>query len=119
MDGRGGHDIKLSGTNCRPRVRVRDMGRQEAQDAPPVAGVPMWGDQLGALEPGKMMSVVVIKRCRRRSWSVRLCPLRASAFWLPLSMPLSVPARHSHSATSTVWLILAIRRLARGRCIHR
>jgi len=54
------YDIKLSGTNCRPRVRVRDMGRQEAQDAPPVAGVPMWSDQLSALEPGKMMSVVVM-----------------------------------------------------------
>lgn len=54
------YDIKLSGSYCRPRVWVRDMGRQETKDAEPVAAAPMWSDQLGALEPGKSMSVVVM-----------------------------------------------------------
>jgi hypothetical protein len=55
-----GYDIRLSGSHCRPRVWVADMGRQETQDTPPVATAPMWSDQLGALEPGKSMSVVVM-----------------------------------------------------------
>jgi hypothetical protein len=55
-----GSDIRLSGSHCRPRVWVADMGRQETQGTPPVATAPMWSDQLGALEPGKSMSVVVM-----------------------------------------------------------
>jgi hypothetical protein len=43
-----------------PRVRVRDAGRQEVEDGPVVATVPMWSDRLGALEPGKVISVVVM-----------------------------------------------------------
>jgi hypothetical protein len=43
------YDIKLSGSHCRPRVWVRDMGRQETKDAEPVAAEPvaaepMWSD---------------------------------------------------------------------------
>jgi hypothetical protein len=54
------YDIKLSGSHCRPRVWVRDMGRQEMQDGPVVAAAPMWSDKLGALEPGQKISVVVM-----------------------------------------------------------
>jgi len=75
-------DIKLSGTNCIPRVYVRDVGEMkdaevgetkdaevgetkdaevgETKDAEVVAKWPMWSDRLGALKPGEMMSVVVM-----------------------------------------------------------
>jgi hypothetical protein len=54
------YDIKLSGTNCRPRVFVRDMGRQETPDSPVEPAAPMWSDRLGALKPGASWSVVVM-----------------------------------------------------------
>jgi hypothetical protein len=55
------YDIKLSGSNCRPRVRVRDTGRQEVEDGPVVPSVPIWSNRLGALQPGGEMSVVVMR----------------------------------------------------------
>jgi hypothetical protein len=54
------YDIKLSGTHCRPRVWVRDMGRQETKGAPVTTAAPMWSDRIGAIEPGKSWSVVVM-----------------------------------------------------------
>jgi hypothetical protein len=54
------YDIKLSGSHCRPRVWVRDTGRQEVDDGPVVPTLPMWSDRLGALLPGEKMSVVVM-----------------------------------------------------------
>jgi hypothetical protein len=54
------YDIRLSGSNCRPRVWVRDTGHRETEDAPLMVGEPMWSDQLAALEPGKSWSVVVM-----------------------------------------------------------
>ena len=46
------YDIKLSGSNCRPRVRLRDTGRQEVDDGPVVPTLPIWSNRLGALQPG-------------------------------------------------------------------
>lgn len=37
------YDVKFSGTDCRPRVWVRDTGTQEAEDTPVVVGLPMTG----------------------------------------------------------------------------
>jgi hypothetical protein len=52
------YDIRLSGSHCRPRVWVRDVG--ESQETEVVTKWPMWSDRLGALEPGEKMSVVVM-----------------------------------------------------------
>jgi hypothetical protein len=54
------YDIKLSGSDCRPRVWVRDVGAHETESGNVVTKWPMWSDQLGALEPGQKMSVVVM-----------------------------------------------------------
>jgi hypothetical protein len=56
------YDIRLSGnSNCRPRVRVRDMGRQEEDNGPVVRTLPIWSNRLGSLPPGGEMSVVVMR----------------------------------------------------------
>jgi hypothetical protein len=54
------YDIRLSGSHCRPRVWVRDVGSQETDGDEVVTKWPMWSDRLGALEPGQKMSVVVM-----------------------------------------------------------
>jgi hypothetical protein len=54
------YDIRLSGSNCRPRVWVRDMGESDPESAQVVAKAPMWSNRLHALEGGDMWSVVVM-----------------------------------------------------------
>jgi hypothetical protein len=52
------YDIRLSGSDCKPRVWVRDEGETEGDKV--VAKLPMWNNRLGSLEPGRMISVVVM-----------------------------------------------------------
>jgi hypothetical protein len=58
------YDIKLSGSDCRPRVWVADVGREEWQGegtgTKVVADAPMWSNELKALEPGEHVSVIVM-----------------------------------------------------------
>lgn len=58
------YDIRLSGSDCRPRVFFRDTaGRkleEEGDAAEPVAAVPMWSNRYPALEPGQEWSLVVM-----------------------------------------------------------
>ena len=55
------YDIRLSGSDCRPRVFFRDTaGRKLGDAAEPVAAVPMWSNRYPALEPGKEWSLVVM-----------------------------------------------------------
>jgi hypothetical protein len=57
------YDIRFSGdSNCRPRVWVRNVGHRDTEDAPVVAGMPMWVDRLASLGPGQSWSVVVMSR---------------------------------------------------------
>jgi hypothetical protein len=57
------YDIRFSGdSNCRPRVWVRNVGHRDTEDAPVVAGMPMWIDRLASLGPGQSWSVVVMSR---------------------------------------------------------
>jgi hypothetical protein len=59
------YDIRFSGDdNCRPRVWVRNVGHRDTdtEEAPVVAGMPMWSDRLASLGPGQSWSVVVMSR---------------------------------------------------------
>jgi hypothetical protein len=56
------YNIKLSGSDCRPRVFVRNTASQDpkGEGAHAVAGLPMWSKRYPALEPGGMWSLVVM-----------------------------------------------------------
>lgn len=54
------YDVRFAGSDCRPRVYIRDTGQREEGSAEVVAGLPMWSDRLGALEAGEKWSVVVM-----------------------------------------------------------
>lgn len=58
------YDIRLSGSDCRPRVFVRDTAGRKLEDegdaAEPVDALPMWSNRYPALEPGKEWSLVVM-----------------------------------------------------------
>lgn len=75
------HDIRLKGTNCSPRVWVRDVGETEGAEV--VAGVPMWNDRLGALGAGQMMSVVVTSSPDKDAFSTRARSIEVSWPLLP------------------------------------
>ncbi|AYE95711.1 hypothetical protein C0J29_13760 [Mycobacterium paragordonae] len=66
-------DIRLSGSDCRPRVWLADMGNQQMhtpidddgtmrppEAIPPALGWPMWSDKLSALGPGESVDVIVM-----------------------------------------------------------
>jgi hypothetical protein len=60
----------MSGTNCRPRVFVRDtagLKPEEDDDDKAVGALPMWSNRYPALEPGKEWSLVVMSRTDKSS----------------------------------------------------
>lgn len=65
------HDIRLAGTNCRPRVFVRDTAglkpEEDDDDNKAVGALPMWSNRYPALEPGKEWSLVVMSRTDKSS----------------------------------------------------
>ena len=58
------YDIRLSGSDCRPRVFFRDTAGRKLEEggdaAEPVAAGPMWSNRYPALEPGQEWSLVVM-----------------------------------------------------------
>lgn len=66
------HDVRVSGSDCRPRVwladmgiaqlntRIDDDGKTHQEPIPPIVGWPMWSDKLAALKPGESVDVIVM-----------------------------------------------------------
>jgi hypothetical protein len=53
------YDIELTGTECRPRVWIDDLGAQDGDDEP-YASWPMWSNKLSVLGPGESVTVLVM-----------------------------------------------------------
>lgn len=58
-------DVRLTGTNCAPRVWAGDtpVGAepQSDPDAVPSIGVPMWSESLNSLGPGESVTIFVMR----------------------------------------------------------
>lgn len=58
------YDLKLTGTDCRPRVWVADTAIEQTGDAVPENAVvtqwPMWSDRVSMLAPGESVHVLLM-----------------------------------------------------------